>query len=74
MRRLRGSGDVHTLQLQPGIGTPVEVPQPRTVSFIMVKAHGPRVTTRLSLARLGKSRNAWFQRAANVVQGGFEFS
>jgi len=26
------SFDVHTAQEQPGIGTPVEVPQPRTVS------------------------------------------
>jgi hypothetical protein len=31
-RRLRGSADVHTAQRQPITGTPLEVPQPRTVT------------------------------------------
>jgi hypothetical protein len=31
-RRLRGSPEVHTAHRQPITGTPLEVPQPRTVT------------------------------------------
>ena len=39
VRRSCGSVDLHTSQVQPIVGTPIEVPLPRTVSVAFIVAY-----------------------------------
>src|SRR5664279_5677538 len=40
-RRSRGSAEVHTAQSHPTVGTPIEVPVPRNVSFPCIGESNP---------------------------------
>jgi hypothetical protein len=41
VRRSRGSGEVQTRQLQPSVGTPMDVPLPRIVISARWMKHAP---------------------------------